>query len=381
MNYRIWLSPPHMSGGELKYVQEAFDSNWIAPAGPNIRHFENELAQYTGAKYAVALASGTAAVHLALCALGIEKGDIVLCQSLTFVATANPILYLGATPVFIDSESKTWNICPEALETAVTYYIKRNQKPKALICVHLYGMPCLMNELLAICDKYGIALIEDAAEALGSTYTGKHLGTFGKAGIISFNGNKIITTSGGGALLSDSKTLTDKARFLATQAKDPASYFQHSEAGYNYALSNVCAGIGRGQMEVLNERVAARRSNFNRHQQYLAAIPGISFQEEPAGGYSNRWLTTLELSSANAGSTPEKLIQALSANGIEARRVWKPMHLQPLYKTAPYFGGNVAENLFENGVCLPSGSQLTEKEVTEISNVIIELIENKKGCS
>jgi pyridoxal phosphate-dependent aminotransferase EpsN len=375
MNYRIWLSPPHMGGGELKYVQEAFNSNWIAPAGPNIGHFENKLAQYTDAKYAVALASGTAAIHLALCALGVGKGDIVLCQSQTFVATANPVLYLGATPVFIDSEPKTWNICPEALETAVTHYIKRNQKPKVLICVHLYGMPCLMNELLAICDKYGIALIEDAAEALGSTYEGKHLGTFGKAGIISFNGNKMITTSGGGALLSDSKTLTDKARFLATQAKDPATYFQHSEAGYNYAMSNVCAGIGRGQMEVLNERVAARRSNFNRYQQYLAAIPGISFQEEPAGGYSNRWLTTLKLSSANAGLTPEKLIQALSANGIEARRVWKPMHLQPLYKTAPYFGSKVAENLFENGICLPSGSQLTEQEVTEICNAIIELVE------
>ncbi|CAG5074321.1 Putative pyridoxal phosphate-dependent aminotransferase EpsN [Dyadobacter sp. CECT 9623] len=372
MNYRIWLSPPHMGGGELKYVQEAFNSNWIAPAGPNIGHFENELAQYTDAKYAVALASGTAAIHLALCALGVGKGDIVLCQSLTFVATANPILYLGATPVFIDSEPKTWNICPQALETAVTYYIKRNQKPKALICVHLYGMPCLMNELLAICDKYGIALIEDAAEALGSTYRGKHLGTFGKAGIISFNGNKIITTSGGGALLSDSKTLTDKARFLATQAKDPATYFQHSEAGYNYAMSNVCAGIGRGQMEVLNERVAARRSNFNRYQQYLAAIPGISFQEEPAGGYSNRWLTALQLTSNVA---PEEIRLALFEKGIESRRVWKPMHLQPLYKSAPYFGGNVAENLFENGICLPSGSQLTEQEVTEISNVIIELVE------
>ncbi|KAA0990254.1 DegT/DnrJ/EryC1/StrS family aminotransferase [Dyadobacter aurulentus] len=381
MRYRIWLSPPHMGGGEMKYIEQAFSSNWIAPAGPNIVRFENELVQYTGGKYAVALASGTAAIHLALCALDISKGDIVLCQSLTFVATANPILYLGATPVFVDSEPATWNICPEALETAIRYYLIRNKKPKALICVHLYGMPCLMEDLLAVCYRYGIALIEDAAEALGSEYKRKQAGTFGEMGIISFNGNKIITTSGGGALLSDSKVLTDKARYFSTQSKDPTPYFQHSELGYNYAMSNVCAGIGRGQMEVLNERVAARRANFDLYSHYLKDVPGLSFQQEPDGAKSNRWLVSLQLTGNACALTPESIRLALSGKGVESRRVWKPMHLQPLYKIAPYFGGDVAEDLFENGICLPSGSQLTSEEVSEICEIIMETAQKQKSCS
>ncbi len=359
MAYKIYLSPPHMSGLEMKYIQQAFNSNWIAPVGPNIDAFEAELCQYTGSKYALAVSSGTAAIHLALLALGVGKDDIILCQSLTFVATANPIMYVGATPVFIDSEAVTWNMCPNALEDAILHYLQTGKKPKAVIIVHLYGMPAMLGEILYLCKKYEIALIEDAAEALGSEYQGRKLGTFGDIGILSFNGNKIITTSGGGAMLSDNEKYIEKARFLATQAREPARHYEHSEVGYNYRMSNVCAGIGRGQLEVIDERVAQRRANFWFYQTSLGQMSGINFQEERPDVFSNRWLTAIIV---NDKKTSSRQIQAaLSGHGIESRPVWKPMHCQPLYKTLPLFGGSVSERLFQYGVCLPSGSNLSDQ--------------------
>ncbi|WP_439559184.1 aminotransferase class I/II-fold pyridoxal phosphate-dependent enzyme [Dyadobacter sp.] len=371
MNYKIWISPPHMGGNEMKYIQEAFDSNWIAPAGPHLDLFESELCAYTGSMHTVALSSGTAALHLALAVSGVEKGDIVLCQSLTFAASANPILYLGATPVFIDSEPQTWNICPDTLEQAITQLLKSGKKPKALICVHLYGMPCQLKEVADICDQYGIVLIEDAAEAMGSTYQGQHLGTFGKVGVASFNGNKIITTSAGGALFTHNKNDAQKARFLASQAKDPAPHFQHSEMGYNYRMSNICAAIGLGQLEVLNERVARRRRNFECYLNAFQTIPGLSFQEETEGMFSNRWLSTFLFDHEKSKLTVDQIRSHLAENGIEARQVWKPMHLQPFYKDAPYFGGNVAASVFKNGICFPSGSTLTDEQIGAISENIL----------
>jgi pyridoxal phosphate-dependent aminotransferase EpsN len=377
MKEKIWLSPPHMSGREMKYIQEAFDGNWIAPVGPNIDAFESELCAYTGSKYAVALSSGTAALHLALIVLGIQKSDIVLCQSLTFVATANPIVYLGATPVFIDSEPATWNLCPNALEDAIKYYVKLGKKPKAVIAVHLYGMPAMLDEIMYLCRKYDIRLIEDAAEALGSEYKGKKAGTFGDVGILSFNGNKIITTSGGGALLSNDKSYIDKARFLATQARDPAPHYQHSEIGYNYKVSNICAGIGRGQMEVIRERVAQRRENFLLYQQHLGSLPGLIFQPEPSRSFSNRWLTAIIFES-NGQKLAEKIRLAHEENNIESRPIWKPLHLQPVFTNAPYFGSNVAESLFRSGLCLPSGSNLMKEEISNIAVKVLKVFNKKK---
>ena len=366
MKYKIYLSPPHMSGREMRYIQEAFDSNWIAPVGPNIDAFEEELCQYTGSRYALAVSSGTAAVHLALLALGIGPGDIVLCQSLTFVATANPIVYVGATPVFIDSESVTWNMCPNALEDAIIHYLSMGKKPKAVIVVHLYGMPAMLDEILYLCKKYEILLIEDAAEALGSEYGGRKVGTFGDIGILSFNGNKIITTSGGGALLADNAEHIARACFLATQAREPAQHYEHREIGYNYRMSNVCAGIGRGQLEVIGERVSQRRANFQFYQNSLHKISGIGFQKGVADVFSNRWLTALIIANEEAS-----LVQnALLANGIESRPVWKPMHCQKIYKTLPRFGGSVSEKLFSRGLCLPSGSNLTDDEKKLIARIV-----------
>ncbi|KQS25491.1 aminotransferase class I/II-fold pyridoxal phosphate-dependent enzyme [Dyadobacter sp. Leaf189] len=373
MDYKIWLSPPHLGGKELQYIQDAFESNWIASAGPHLDHFESGLCAYTGSKHAVALSSGTAALHLALVISGVKKGDIVLCQSLTFAASANPILYLGATPVFIDSEPQTWNICPDALEQAVTQLLKSGKKPKALICVHLYGMPCQLKEVTEICDKYGIVLIEDAAEAMGSTYQGQHLGTFGQMGVASFNGNKIITTSAGGALFTYYEMDARKARFLASQAKDPAPYFQHSELGYNYRMSNICAAIGLGQLEILNERVAQRRRNFKCYLNAFETIPGLSLQEEKAGMFSNRWLSTFLFDPEKSKLAVDQIRLHLAGNGIEARQVWKPMHLQPLYKDAQYFGGNVAVYVFTNGICFPSGSALNEDNIGEICESVLTL--------
>jgi dTDP-4-amino-4,6-dideoxygalactose transaminase len=379
MKEKIWLSPPHMGGGEMKYIQEAFDTNWIAPIGPNVDAFEEALRVYTGSKYAVALSSGTAALHLALIVLGVQKGDIVLCQSLTFIASASPIVYLDAIPVFIDSEPTTWNICPEALETAIKFYLKIGKKPKAVIIVHLYGMPARLTEILFICRRYGIPIIEDAAEALGSVYEGKKLGTFGDIGILSFNGNKIITTSGGGAMLSNNVRYIEKARFLSGHSKDNAPHYQHSQTGYNYRMSNICAGIGRGQMEVLTKRIDQRRTNFQIYKHSLENVPGILFQEEYPGAFSNRWLTAITIDQkVSKGVTNNKIQMELQYANIESRLLWKPMHLQPAFRHSDYFGRQNASNLFQLGLCLPSGSNLTKKNISNIAVKILKVFNQKK---
>lgn len=375
MNKKIWLSSPHIGDEELKYVQEAFDTNWIAPLGPHVDQFENELSDYIGAKNTAVLSSGTAAIHLALILLGVENGDEVICQSFTFSASANPILYQGATPIFIDSEKDTWNIDPNLLELAIKDRIKNSKKPKAIIPVHLYGMPAKMDELIAISEKYEIPIIEDAAEAIGSEYKNKKVGSFGLFGILSFNGNKIITTSAGGALLSNNKGYIEKAKFLATQARDPAPHYQHSEIGYNYRMSNVLAAIGRGQLRVLNERVKQRRSNFEFYKNQFSAINGFSFQPEMKGSFSNRWLTTLTINpSLTNGITREDVRLALEKENIESRPLWKPMHLQPVFKDAPQYVNGTSDKLFENGLCLPSGSNLSNIDKERIVNIINDTI-------
>ena len=367
MNSKIWLSSPHIGTKEQEFVKEAFDTNWIAPLGPHVDRFENDLQSYTGAKYAAALSSGTAAIHLSLILLGVEPGDEVICQSLTFSASANPIVYQGATPVFIDSEPYTWNMNPVFLAEAIKDRLKKGKRPKALIPVHLYGMPARMDDILRIASDHGISVIEDAAEALGSEIDGRKCGTFGKFGILSFNGNKIITTSGGGALLSDDEAMIQKARFLATQARDSAPHYQHSHIGYNYRMSNVLAGIGRGQMTVINDRITARRANFQRYKSYFESLENkgynIQLLPEPENYFSNRWLTTIIIDPAhNKGITREIVRLALEANNIECRPLWKPMHLQPVFANAPFYGDGTSEKLFENGLCLPSGSNITEPE-------------------
>lgn len=367
---KIWLSSPHMSGKEKAFVDEAFNTNWVAPLGPNVDGFEKDIASYLNDDVHVgALSSGTAAIHLALILLGVQRDDEVICQSMTFSASANPIVYQGATPIFVDSENETWNISPDFLLEAIRDRIKKGKKPKAIIPVHLYGMPCKLNEILSIANEYEIPVIEDAAEALGSLYFKKKAGTFGDVSCLSFNGNKIITTSGGGAIVSKNKSIIDSARFLATQARDTAPHYQHSKIGYNYRMSNICAGIGRGQMTALDERVNKRREIFFMYKKLLNTIPGISFQNEPEGFFSNRWLTTIVL---NATQTPKGISNkdvrlALESQNIESRPLWKPMHLQPVFKDAPYYGNNISENLFQNGLCLPSGSNLTEEEFSRIS--------------
>lgn len=376
---KIWLSSPHMGPNELKYVQDAFVTNWIAPLGPHVDGFEKDLQDFTGAGHAAILSSGTAAIHLALVILGVKPGDLVLCQSMTFSASANPIAYLGATPVFIDSEKETWNMCPQALEEAILAceagkVSGKKQKPAAIIPVHLYGMPAKMDEIMALSKKYEIPVVEDAAEALGSTYKGKACGTFGDMGVLSFNGNKIITTSGGGALLSDTEWMINKARFLATQARDEAPHYQHSHIGYNYRMSNVLAGIGRGQMEVLPERVEQRRRNHTFYKKTLGDLAGISFLEEPEGFYSNRWLSCILVDPQKTGGiTREDIRKFLWEDNIESRPLWKPMHLQPVFQDAPYFGGRVAEELFDNGLCLPSGSNLTEVDLERVVERVRDL--------
>lgn len=375
MNYpKIWLSSPHMGGTELKYIQEAFDANWIAPLGPNVDGFEQDIQQFLQSGYAAALSSGTAALHLALILLGVKPGDEVICQSMTFSASANPIAYQGATPIFVDSEKDTWNMCPLALETAIKDRLANGKKPKAIIPVHLYGMPAQMENISNIAAQYNIPIIEDAAEALGSTIDAKQCGTFGLLSALSFNGNKIITTSGGGALVSSDEEMIIKARFLATQARDNAPHYQHSEIGYNYRMSNITAGIGRGQMEVLSQRIMQRRTIYQTYKNAFADIKGISFQEEPLGYFSNRWLTTLLLHpSENGGVSREDLRLHLLKFNIESRPLWKPMHLQPVFETAPYYGEQVAEELFMDGICLPSGSNLSETEVEFIIEKTLEL--------
>ncbi|MNK10392.1 putative pyridoxal phosphate-dependent aminotransferase EpsN [compost metagenome] len=373
---KIWLSSPHMGGGEQKYVQEAFDTNWVAPLGPNVTGFEQDLKEYLNEDvHVAALSSGTAALHLALILLGVGQGDEVICQSMTFSASANPIAYLGATPVFIDSELDTWNMCPIHLEEAINDRIKKGKKPKAIIPVHLYGMPAKMDQIMAVANRFEIPVLEDAAEALGSSINGKNCGTFGEMACLSFNGNKIITTSGGGALVSKAAALKDKAVFLATQARDNAAHYQHSHIGYNYRMSNVLAGIGRGQMEVLNSHVAARRSNFEYYTEAFKEIPEISFLQEPEGYSSNRWLSCITINPTKEINT-ESLRIALEKENIETRPLWKPMHLQPVFEDAPYYGGKISEKLFENGLCLPSGSNLKESELIKVAEQILNIYKN-----
>lgn len=366
---KIWLSSPHMGGNEQKYVQEAFDSNWVAPLGPNVNGFEQDLEKYLNQDVFVgALSSGTAALHLALIMLGVEAGDEVLCQSMTFAASANPIAYLGATPVFIDSEKDTWNMCPIALEQAIEDRMAKSKKPKAIIPVHLYGMPAKMDEIMAIATKYDIPVIEDSAEALGSSYKGQKCGTFGTMSILSFNGNKIITTSGGGALVTKSKEVKDKAVFLSTQARDNAPHYQHSHIGYNYRMSNICAGIGRGQMEVLDAHVQLRRKAHQFYMDFFKSMYDVVVLHEPNDSfYSNHWLTAIVLESYEKR---EALRLAFETENIETRPLWKPMHLQPVFQNVPYYGTNVSESLFDKGLCLPSGSNLKKEEFLRIQNVL-----------
>ena len=371
MSKRIYLSPPHMGGEELAYVHQAFDTNWVSPAGPHIDTFEKELGAYNGIEYCAALSSGTAAIHLALVILGVKPGDEVICSSFTFSGSCNPIVYVGATPVFVDSELDTWNMDPVLLEEAILDRIKEGKKPKAIVLVHLYGMPAKLNELMAISKKYEIPVIEDAAEALGSNYLGQKAGTFGDIGIYSFNGNKIITTSGGGALVSKNEDWIKKTRFLATQARDAAPHYQHSEIGYNYRLSNVSAGIGLGQLKIIDDRVRQRRANFEFYRGALGHLPGISFQPEMSGSFSNRWLTTILIDpSQNGGVTREDIRLALEKENIESRPLWKPMHLQPIFQQFPNYGGAISEQLFEQGLCLPSGSGLKEEELKRVVSLI-----------
>lgn len=361
---RIFLSVPHMGGHELNYVHKAFEDNWITSAGPNIEAFEKEFAEATTAPFAAAVSSGTAAIHLALRALNIGSGDEVICSSFTFIASANPILYQNATPIFVDSEPETWNMNPEFLEQAIQDRMRNGKKPKAIILVHLYGMPAKLQEILAIAKRYEIPVIEDAAEALGSLYQKKQVGNFGEIGIFSFNGNKIITTSAGGALIAASENHIKQAKFLATQAKDPAPHYEHSQVGYNYRMSNINAGIGRGQLEVLPKRVKQRREIFSFYKEAFQEIEAIQFLKEPTGHFSNRWLTTIILE--NSSVTPEKLRQHLETCNIETRPLWKPMHLQPVFKGAPFYGSDVSKNLFAKGLCLPSGSSLTEEDLARV---------------
>ncbi|WP_275671440.1 aminotransferase class I/II-fold pyridoxal phosphate-dependent enzyme [Neobacillus kokaensis] len=376
---RILLSPPHMSGREMHYINEAIETNWIAPLGPNVDAFESDLAELTGINGAVAVSSGTAAIHLALLLLGVKKGDLVFCSSLTFVASANPILYQGAEPVFIDSEPETWNMSPSALECAFLDASAAGRLPKAVIIVNLYGQSARMEELVSICNQYNVPIIEDAAESLGALYKGKASGTFGEFGIYSFNGNKIITTSGGGMLISNNVEALNKARFLATQAKDLAPYYQHSKLGFNYRMSNILAGIGRGQLKVLDERVMARRTIFNRYQEELADISAISFMPEMPQTFSNRWLTALTIHEETAGLTAAKVLEVLESENIEARHVWKPLHLQPLFEQCKYYlhngNENISEKLFQTGICLPSGSNMTRDDQMRV----IQCIRNSLG--
>ena len=372
MKPKIWLSSPHMGGGEMKYVQEAYDTNWVAPLGPNVNEFEKELAKKIGAGGVAALSSGTASIHLALIILGIKQGDEVICSSFTFSATANPIMYQGATPVFIDSELDTWNMDPELLEIAVQDRIKKGRKPKAIILVHLYGMPAKINEILEISQRYDIPLIEDAAEALGSRFDGRSCGSFGHIGILSFNGNKIITTSGGGALVSNNLKYIEKARFLATQARDKAPHYQHSEVGYNYRMSNIVAGIGRGQLEVLESRITKRRENNQYYRKILADYNYISFQNEPEMHFSNYWLTTIIINANHRGLTCDNIRHGMELENIETRPLWKPMHLQPVFAGYPSYLNGVSERLFQNGLCLPSGSNLTNDDFKRIADCFTE---------
>jgi len=383
MKSKIWLSSPHIGKNELNYVNEAFETNWIAPLGPHVNIFENSLQFQTKTKHAAALSSGTSAIHLALILLGVKSGDSVFCQSITFSASANPIAYQGSIPIFIDSEPDTWNMDPNLLRTALKDAQENGKKPKAIIPVHLYGMPAKMHEIMIIANEFGVPVIEDAAEALGSNINEKPCGGFGDFGVLSFNGNKIITTSGGGALVSNDGKMIEKARYLATQARDPAPHYQHSEIGYNYRMSNVLAGIGRGQLEVLNDRVAARRNNYERYKQYFLSYNNagydIRFQEELDGYNSNRWLTCILIDpNTNNGLTREEIRLEMENENIETRPLWKPMHQQPVFASSKNYLNGVSDKLFENGLCLPSGSNLTEDEFDRIFNCFDKIFSRQK---
>lgn len=368
-NKKIWLASPHMSdeGYEMQYVQEAFDTNWVAPLGPNVNEFEKELAARVGSKHAAAMTSGTGAIHLALKAAGVGEGDIVFCPTLTFSATANPIIYQNATPVFIDSDYETWNMDPKALVAAFEKY---GDKVKAVLVVHLYGLSADMDKIMEICSKYNLTVIEDAAESLGAYYKGKHTGTFGEFGVFSFNGNKIITTSGGGMLVSDDEEKIKKVRFWSTQSRDAARHYQHSELGFNYRMSNVVAGIGRGQLKVLEQRVAKKKYIFEFYKRELGQLEGVEFMPINEWNEPNYWLSVMTL---NGSVRPLDVMEALEKENIESRPVWKPMHMQPFFAEYDYIGGNVSEKLFENGVCLPSDTKMTDEDLERICSIIKSL--------
>jgi dTDP-4-amino-4,6-dideoxygalactose transaminase len=370
LSQRVWLSSPHLGEEETAFVEEAFRSNWIAPLGPHVDGFERELAAYAGVGHAAALSSGTAAIHLGLLLLGVQPGDTVFCSSLTFVASCNPIRYCGARPVFIDSEPGSWNMSPQALERAFDWARRENRMPRCVVLVNLYGQSADMDALLPICERHGVPVLEDAAESLGATYKGRASGSFGRVGVFSFNGNKIITTSGGGMLVSDDADLVARARKLSTQAREPAAHYEHVEVGFNYRMSNVLAGIGRGQLRVLDQRVARRRAVYDSYRQALADVAGMAWMPEPAGMVSTRWLTCVTLEGDEAGARRDHVLRALERHSIEARPVWKPMHLQPLYRDAPYFahgeGDDVCARLFVSGLCLPSGSNMPDEQLARV---------------
>jgi dTDP-4-amino-4,6-dideoxygalactose transaminase len=368
MAERVYLSPPHMGGREIAFVEEAFRANWVSPAGPNIDAFENELCKYNNISFCAGLSSGTAAIHLALILLGVEQGDEVICSTFTFAGTCNPVAYQKAIPVFVDSESQTWNMDPELLDETIKDRMKKGKKPKAIIPVHLYGMPAKISAIMKVARQYEIPVIEDAAEGLGASFDGKKLGTFGDIGVYSFNGNKIITTSGGGALVSNNDAWIKKAKFLATQARDPAPHYQHSEIGYNYRLSNISAGIGRGQLQVLDQRVNQRREIFDFYKESFNSS-GIFFQPEMNGSRSNRWLTCILLPEESK-VRPHDVMIALENENIESRPLWKPMHMQPVFSKAPVYGGSVSEKLFDTGICLPSGSNLSNDTLKRITSIV-----------
>ncbi len=379
MSERIYLSPPHMGGEELKFVHEAFESNWIAPLGPQVSAFEKEVASYVGTKGALAVNSGTAAIHLGLRLLGVESGDKVFCSTLTFIGSVNPILYLNAEPVFIDSEPESWNMSPNALKRAFEDAAQTDDLPKAVIVVNIYGQSTDMDPILDLCNKYGVPVLEDAAESLGAFYKGKPSGTFGKYGTFSFNGNKIITTSGGGMLVSNDTEGLEKARFWATQARDPAIYYQHSEMGYNYRMSNILAAIGRGQLRVLDDRVKRRREIFDAYKSELGSIPGVGFMPEAEFGKSNRWLTVMTLDPETIKKNPFELVDYLEEQNIESRPVWKPMHLQPLFQGNKYYtheeNRSISDILFKTGICLPSGTAMTERDLERVIDAITEFLD------
>ncbi|MFD3000797.1 DegT/DnrJ/EryC1/StrS family aminotransferase [Pontibacter toksunensis] len=376
MNYRpgrIFLSVPHMGGHEKNYVQKALEDNWVATNGPNLPGFEHDICQHTNARHAVALNTGTAALHLALHLLGVKAGDEVLCSTFTFVASASPIMYLGAVPVFVESEERTWNMCPETLRDAIAARLKAGRRPAAIVLVHLYGMPAELSQLMAVADEFGIPVVEDAAESLGSRYSGHQVGTIGRMGVFSFDGNKIITTSGGGALVTEDQQLAEQALFLATHARDAAPFYQHSQMGYNYRMSNISAGIGRGQLEMLEKRVKQRREVFTYYKNQLQHIEGLAFLQELKTCFSNRWLTTVLLPESHH---PEQVRLALEEANIETRPLYKPLHLQPLFAAYPYYGNSMSAGLFERGLCLPSSSSLTEEELEKVVKHLRRVLES-----